>query len=258
MNTPTQPPRSPGRARSRHAALVAAAAAFLLLVPAPRAMAQEGGGPPSPEEVQEKIREIEKLMKKAEEALARSTSSRQNAADAARRLEELLDEKAREQTGKSSDQLREEAKQGSTSSAEALKKLTEEARSDAAKAGSEMERVLGQGGGSTREAVEGVRKLLADQKIELVCLGSSVTLDSKSRSVVNQKKEELTEFIELAGGPHSVNNWVRGICHLGMMPANGLLYAPPEPCKCYWYERVSDFCALAPGPLATSRASMIR
>jgi outer membrane protein assembly factor BamB len=54
------------------------------------------------------------------------------------------------------------------------------------------------------------------------------------------------EFIDLEGGPHSVNNWVRGICHLGMMPANGLLYAPPEPCKCYWYERISDFCALAP------------
>ncbi len=57
------------------------------------------------------------------------------------------------------------------------------------------------------------------------------------------------EFINLEGGPHSVNNWVRGICHLGMMPANGLLYAPPEPCKCYWYERVSDFVALAPGPV---------
>ena len=57
------------------------------------------------------------------------------------------------------------------------------------------------------------------------------------------------EFIDLEGGQHSVNNWIRGICHLGMMPANGLLYAPPEPCKCYWYERMSDFCALAPGPL---------
>ncbi len=45
---------------------------------------------------------------------------------------------------------------------------------------------------------KGVRKLLADQKIELVCLGSSVTLDSKSRTVVNRMKEELTEFIELA------------------------------------------------------------
>jgi sugar phosphate isomerase/epimerase len=45
---------------------------------------------------------------------------------------------------------------------------------------------------------KGVRKMLADQKIELVCLGSSVTLDSKSRTVVNRMKEELTEFIELA------------------------------------------------------------
>jgi outer membrane protein assembly factor BamB len=60
------------------------------------------------------------------------------------------------------------------------------------------------------------------------------------------------EFIDLEGGPHTVNNWVRGICHLGMMPANGLLYAPPEPCKCYWYERISDFCALAPEPSSDS------
>jgi len=45
---------------------------------------------------------------------------------------------------------------------------------------------------------KGVRKMLADQQIELVCLGSSVTLDSKDRRVVNRKKEELTEFIELA------------------------------------------------------------
>ncbi len=60
------------------------------------------------------------------------------------------------------------------------------------------------------------------------------------------------EFVDLEGGPHTVNNWVRGICHLGMMPANGLLYAPPEPCKCYWYERISDFCALAPEPNSDS------
>jgi outer membrane protein assembly factor BamB len=65
------------------------------------------------------------------------------------------------------------------------------------------------------------------------------------------------EFIDLEGGPHTVNNWVRGICHLGMMPANGLLYAPPEPCKCYWYERVSDFCALAPWvPLESASAPL--
>jgi outer membrane protein assembly factor BamB len=42
-----------------------------------------------------------------------------------------------------------------------------------------------------------------------------------------------------------------------MMPANGLLYAPPEPCKCYFYERTTGFVALAAeasGENAASRA----
>ncbi|MDP7130784.1 MAG: hypothetical protein QF437_09855, partial [Planctomycetota bacterium] len=42
-----------------------------------------------------------------------------------------------------------------------------------------------------------------------------------------------TEYIDLEEGQHTVHNWVRGICHLGMFPANGLQYAPPHPCMCY-------------------------
>jgi len=53
------------------------------------------------------------------------------------------------------------------------------------------------------------------------------------------------EFVDLEEGDHSVHIWVRGICFLGMMPANGLLYAPPHPCKCYLNEKLSGFCALA-------------
>jgi outer membrane protein assembly factor BamB len=55
-----------------------------------------------------------------------------------------------------------------------------------------------------------------------------------------------TEFVDLAGGEHSVNNWVRGTCHMGMMPANGLQYAPPHPCQCYIDEKLNAFNALAP------------
>ncbi|MCH8218719.1 MAG: PQQ-binding-like beta-propeller repeat protein [Planctomycetes bacterium] len=55
-----------------------------------------------------------------------------------------------------------------------------------------------------------------------------------------------SEFIDLRGGAHTVNNWVRGACHMGMMPANGLQYAPPHPCKCYIDEKLSGFNALAP------------
>ena len=55
-----------------------------------------------------------------------------------------------------------------------------------------------------------------------------------------------TEFVDLIGGKHSVNNWVRGTCHMGMMPANGLQYAPPHPCQCYIDEKLNAFNALAP------------
>lgn len=55
-----------------------------------------------------------------------------------------------------------------------------------------------------------------------------------------------TEFVDLEGGEHSVHNWVRGTCHVGMMPANGLQYVPPHPCACYLDEKLTGFLALAP------------
>ena len=54
-----------------------------------------------------------------------------------------------------------------------------------------------------------------------------------------------TEFVDLQGGKHSINNWVRSTCHVGMMPANGLQYVPPHPCQCYIEEKLNGFLALA-------------
>ncbi|MCP4259419.1 MAG: PQQ-binding-like beta-propeller repeat protein [Planctomycetes bacterium] len=59
-----------------------------------------------------------------------------------------------------------------------------------------------------------------------------------------------TEFVDLEQGKHSLHNWVRGTCHLGMMPANGLQYAPPHPCVCYIEEKLNGFTALAPAKLS--------
>jgi len=56
-----------------------------------------------------------------------------------------------------------------------------------------------------------------------------------------------TEYVDLQQGKHTIHNWVRGTCHLGMMPANGLQYAPPHPCVCYIDEKLNGFNALAPG-----------
>ncbi len=63
-----------------------------------------------------------------------------------------------------------------------------------------------------------------------------------------------TEFVDLAGGQHTVHNWVRGTCHVGMMPANGLHYAPPHPCQCYVDEKLNGMNALVAAP-TTTRAS---
>ena len=41
------------------------------------------------------------------------------------------------------------------------------------------------------------------------------------------------EFLSLSDEPHNQNDWLRGTCTYGIMPANGLLYAPPHSCFCY-------------------------
>ena len=55
-----------------------------------------------------------------------------------------------------------------------------------------------------------------------------------------------TEYVDLEQGDHTIHNWVRGTCHVGMMPANGLQYAPPHPCVCYIEEKLNGMIALAP------------
>ncbi len=55
-----------------------------------------------------------------------------------------------------------------------------------------------------------------------------------------------TEFIDLATGRGIANHWVRGTCQYGVMPCNGLLYAPPHSCACYITSKLNGFNALAP------------
>ena len=53
------------------------------------------------------------------------------------------------------------------------------------------------------------------------------------------------EFISLTGAPNTQNDWVRGPCTYGIMPGNGLLYAPPDPCFCFPGVKLTGFNALA-------------
>jgi outer membrane protein assembly factor BamB len=55
------------------------------------------------------------------------------------------------------------------------------------------------------------------------------------------------------------NHWVRGSCTYGLMPANGLIYTPPQSCACYYQSKLNGFNALSPeaapsqAPLAAQR-----
>ncbi len=40
------------------------------------------------------------------------------------------------------------------------------------------------------------------------------------------------EFIDVDSGKINPNHWLRGTCQYGVLPANGLLYAPPHSCAC--------------------------
>ena len=54
------------------------------------------------------------------------------------------------------------------------------------------------------------------------------------------------EFIDHAKKHWICHHWVRGACHYGVMPCNGLIYAPPHPCACYIEAKLFGFSVVAP------------
>ncbi len=60
------------------------------------------------------------------------------------------------------------------------------------------------------------------------------------------------EFIELKSGSAIPNHWVRGGCQYGIMPCNGLLYAPSHSCACFITAKLNGFNALASKRTTTS------
>jgi len=51
------------------------------------------------------------------------------------------------------------------------------------------------------------------------------------------------ELVSFDNGWIGNNSWVRGTCQYGVMPANGLVYAPPNACACYNKVKVLGFFA---------------
>jgi outer membrane protein assembly factor BamB len=54
------------------------------------------------------------------------------------------------------------------------------------------------------------------------------------------------ELLNVATGDIYPHHWVRGTCQYGVIPANGLLYAPPHSCACFLTAKLNGFNALAP------------
>ena len=61
------------------------------------------------------------------------------------------------------------------------------------------------------------------------------------------------EFVDYRNETWDINHWVRGACLYGVMPANGLIYAPQHPCACYLESKLSGFNALAPAKAETGK-----
>jgi len=53
------------------------------------------------------------------------------------------------------------------------------------------------------------------------------------------------EVIDLQKGWTGNNSWVRGTCQYGILPANGMLYAPPNACGCHPKARLQGLNALS-------------
>ncbi|MBC8217142.1 MAG: PQQ-binding-like beta-propeller repeat protein, partial [Planctomycetes bacterium] len=53
------------------------------------------------------------------------------------------------------------------------------------------------------------------------------------------------EFIDIKSGENWQNYWIRGTCQYGIMPANGLLYVPPDSCACNLKTKLNGLYALA-------------
>jgi outer membrane protein assembly factor BamB len=52
------------------------------------------------------------------------------------------------------------------------------------------------------------------------------------------------QFIDISSGEIWQNYWVRGTCQYGIIPANGLLYIPPDSCACNLKTKLNGFYAL--------------
>lgn len=66
------------------------------------------------------------------------------------------------------------------------------------------------------------------------------------------------EFVDFDKKDWEIHHWVRGGCLYGVMPCNGLTYAPPHNCACYPEAKLYGLNALAPASASRSSYSKTR
>jgi outer membrane protein assembly factor BamB len=52
------------------------------------------------------------------------------------------------------------------------------------------------------------------------------------------------EFVDMSSDQLLVDRWTRGTCQYGILPCNGMIYAPPHACACYVTHQLNGFNAL--------------
>ena len=79
----------------------------------------------------------------------------------------------------------------------------------------------------------------------------------RSKATVNFLLPSRTgiEFVDWRRQTWQRHHWVRGACLYGIMPANGLVYAPQHPCACYMETKLNGLNALASSRAATHDVS---
>jgi hypothetical protein len=65
------------------------------------------------------------------------------------------------------------------------------------------------------------------------------------------------EVIDLQKGWTGNNSWVRGTCQYGILPANGMLYAPPDACGCHPKARLQGINALSSRPPGSAQGKPV-
>ena len=84
-----------------------------------------------------------------------------------------------------------------------------------------------------------------DQKTYTLGFGHTRCYRHKATSKYVLHGRAGVEFVDLNADRVIAHHWVRGACQYGILPANGLLYAPSHPCACYITAKLNGFVALA-------------